>query len=355
MFWLKAVVFKGPGHVEVKHVDMPTLGPRDILLKVKAVGICGSDLHTYRTGLYAFPSQIMGHEFCGEIVNFGSEVGGIRVGQRATGFSVAYCGQCFWCQHKQFRLCPHLFENYTGYGRPGAMAEYVKIENAVVGENLFIVPPELSDEEAAMAEPLVTALYAIARTKPTAGDVAVVIGAGMIGNFIVQGVKKIPVKQIIVTEVSAAKIQWALDAGADIAINPREVPDLLSAVQSVTGIGLHHFGTGAMADVVYDTAGAEETFNDALGFVRAGGKVALVGLPESPSTVDVSQIIFKDVRIVGVLGSIIPRGLEYLARGWVKTSNLVTARFSLSEADNAFRTMMDAPQGMRGMLFPDEN
>ncbi len=350
---LKAAVFEGTGNIQIKDIAQPQIGPQDVLLKVKAVGICGSDLHTYRSGLYAFPGQIMGHEFCAEVVEIGPAVTGIGLGQRATGFSASFCGECYWCRHRQFRLCPHLFETYTGYGRAGAMAEYVKIENAVVGENLFVIPPTLSDEEGATAEPLGTALYAVARTKPSGDDVAIVIGAGMIGNLIIQVLKTIPVKQIIASEVSASRSEWARSAGADVVINPRETDDLLAAVQSVTGIGLHHFGKGGMADIVYDTAGARETFNDSLGFVRSGGTVALVGLPERPSEVNVSRIILKDIRVMGVLGSMIPRGLEYLERHAVHTSHLVTHRFSLRDADRAFKTLIEEPQAMRVMLFPD--
>ncbi|MDA8193102.1 MAG: alcohol dehydrogenase catalytic domain-containing protein [Thermaerobacter sp.] len=349
---MKAVVYVRPGEVVVQEVERPRVGPRDILIKVRAVGLCGSDLHTYRTGRYAFPSQIMGHEFCGEVAAVGPEVAGIATGQRATGFSAAYCGACYWCRRQQFRLCPHLFETYTGYGRPGAMADYVKIDEAELDRNVFLIPSELSDEQAAMAEPLGTALYALARTKPDCADSAVVIGAGPIGNLLVQALKSIPVKQVTVTEMSVERAALAKALGADYALHLREPGHALPSVQAVTGIGAYHFGSGAMADLVYDTAGAPGTFGDALEFVRAGGTVALVGLPERPSQVDVSRIIFKDVRVLGVLGSIIPQGLDYLRRGLVKTAPLVTHRFPLHEAAEAFRTMATDPAAMKVMLLP---
>src|SRR5699024_6336197 len=155
-------------------------GPRDLLLQVRAVGICGSDLHVYRKGLYgAQPGWIMGHEFCGEAAQVGDEVPDATVGGRYTGFSVQFCGECYWCQRGQQRLCPDLFEHYTGYGEPGAMAEYVLIRDAKPGQNLFAIPASLGDDAAAVAEPLGTAAYAVRRAKPADGDTVVVIGAGM--------------------------------------------------------------------------------------------------------------------------------------------------------------------------------
>ncbi|MDQ2621777.1 MAG: alcohol dehydrogenase catalytic domain-containing protein, partial [Actinomycetota bacterium] len=157
---MKAAVYKGPGEIAVEEVPVPEVGPRDVLLRVDAVGICGSDLHVYRKGMYdAEPGRIMGHEFSGTVVERGPEVTGIEIDDRATGFSVEYCGECYWCKHGQVRLCPELFDGYTGYGVPGAMAEFVVIRDAEVGANYFPVPEGLSNEVAAMAEPLGTAIY----------------------------------------------------------------------------------------------------------------------------------------------------------------------------------------------------
>ncbi len=348
---MKAAVFQAPGRIQVQEMDVPLIGENDVLLKVRVVGICGSDLHTYRTGLYAFPNQVMGHEFCGEVVDMGHGVHGITRGQRVTGFSATVCGECFWCKRQQFRLCPHLFETYTGYGMPGAMAEYVKITDAVLGTNLFVIPDELTDEDAAMAEPLGTALYAMSRTKPQEADMVMVLGAGTIGNLLMQGLKASSVNRVIVTEVSPHRADLARELGADVVINPQQSADMIETVQSLTGKGDHHFGSGGMADIVYDTAATRHTFNDAVNFVRAGGVVALVGLTEAASTVDVSRIILKDIRIVGALGSIIPRGLDYLRRGLARASPLVTHRFALEEADQAFNTLLRDPVAMKVLLL----
>ena len=138
---MKAAVYHAPGVIEVEEVEQPEVGPRDVLLRVSTVGICGSDLHVYRKGQYgAQRGRIMGHEFCGQAVEVGAEVQGVALGGRWTGYSVSYCGTCYWCRRGQVRLCPELFDNYSGFGKPGAMAEYVLIEDAKPGENLLASP-----------------------------------------------------------------------------------------------------------------------------------------------------------------------------------------------------------------------
>jgi len=348
---MKAAVYKGPKEIQLEMVDIPEVGSNDVLLKIRAVGICGSDMHTYQTGLYSFPNQIMGHEFCGEVVEKGKDVSGIQIGERFTGFTVSFCGNCYWCKRGENRLCPQLFESYSGYGKPGAMAEYLLIENAKLNENIFKIPDNLSDEVAATAEPLGTAIYTMYRTKPTPQDQVVVIGAGMIGNLIAQVMKTIPVAKVIVTEVSKTRLKMAKEMGADVVIDAA-TENILAVIQEHTGIGKHHFGEGGMADIVIDAAGAPVTLTQSLEFVRSKGTVGLIAFPEKHPTIDSSKIIQKDIRMVGIMGSIIPKGLEYLDKGLVKTEALITHRFSLDNVTDAFHTMANDPAAVKVMIKP---
>lgn len=348
---MKAAVYQRPGLIEVRDVPTPKAGPRDVLLRVRTVGICGSDLHVYRKGLYgAKPGWIMGHEFCGEAVEVGNEVRGATLGDRYTGFSVRFCGECHWCRRGQHRLCPELFEHYTGYGEPGAMAEYVLIRDAVPHQNLFAIPASLGDDAAAVAEPLGTAAYAVRRAKPADGDTIVVIGAGMIGNLLVQAVKSTVDAKVIVTEVSPQRAELALRLGADAVVDARR-PDLLDAVRNATGRGRYAFGDSGMADVVFNAAAAPPTFAQSLDFVRSKGTVVLVGLAEEPATADVSLIAYKDIRVVGVIGSAIGQGIELLEKGRVEVDPLITHRLPLTEADRAFRQAAD-PASIKVVMTP---
>jgi threonine dehydrogenase-like Zn-dependent dehydrogenase len=348
---VRAAVYQAPGVVEVQDVDDLRVGPTDVLLRVGAVGICGSDLHVYRKGQYnARPGRIMGHEFCGEAVAVGSDVHGVAIGGRWTGYSVAYCGKCYWCQRGQVRLCPELFDNYSGFGRPGAMAEYILIQDAKPGENLLAIPDELSDEVAAMAEPLGTALYALLRVKPQPGDQVIVIGAGMIGNLIVQALKALHDVKVIVTEVSPERGALARDVGADVVIDARR-DDLRDAVLEATGEGRFAFGTSGMADIVLDAAAAPPTLNQALDWVRSKGTVGLVGSAEEPAPCRTDLIVHKDIRVVGIVGSVIAAGIDLLREGRIDTDALISHRFALDEAAQAFSTAVD-PSSIKVMMYP---
>ncbi|GAA3561523.1 zinc-dependent dehydrogenase [Amycolatopsis ultiminotia] len=348
---MKAAVYQRPGLIEVKDVPTPRPGPRDVLLRVRTVGICGSDLHVYRKGHYgAQPGWIMGHEFCGEAVHIGDEVTDATVGGRYTGFSVQFCGECFWCRRGQQRLCPELFQHYTGYGAPGAMAEYVLIRDAAPARNLFAIPDSLNDEAAAVAEPLGTAAYAVRRAKPADGDTIVVIGAGMIGNLLVQAIKATVNATVIVTEVSPQRAELALRLGADQVIDARR-PDVVDAVRNATGRGRYAFGEGGMADIVFNAAAAPPTFAQSLDFVRSKGTVVLVGLAEEPATADVSLIAYKDIRLLGVMGSAISDGVDLLRKGNVRVDPLITHRLPLTDADAAFRHAAD-PASIKVVMSP---
>jgi threonine dehydrogenase-like Zn-dependent dehydrogenase len=348
---VKAAVYQSPGVIEVEEVEEPTVGPRDVLLRVSTVGICGSDLHVYRKGQYgAQHGRIMGHEFCGQAVEVGAEVQGVTPGGRWTGYTVKYCGTCYWCRRGQVRLCPELFDNYSGFGKPGAMAEYVLIEDAEPGENLLPIPDGLSDEVGAMAEPLGTALYALLRVKPQPGDTVVVIGAGMIGNLIVQALKALHDVRVIVTEVSDERAALARTVGADVVLDARR-PDLFEAVRAETGEGRYAFGISGMADIVMDAAAAPPTLNQALEFVRSKGTVGLVGSAEDPAPCRVDLITHKDIRVIGIVGSVIAAGIDLLAGERIRTDPLISHHFSLDDAADAFRVAVD-PSSIKVMIHP---
>ncbi|MGE7694009.1 zinc-dependent alcohol dehydrogenase [Lysinibacillus sp. NPDC094177] len=347
---MKAAVLYGSGDIRLKEIDIPEIGSKDILLKIRTVGICGSDLHSYKTGLYSFPEQIMGHEFCGEVVKIGVDVTDIKLGDRVTGFTVSYCGKCYWCTRKSYRLCPDLFKSYSGYGEPGAMAEYMKIQNAVLNENVFLIPDHVTDEAGALAEPIGTAAYSLLRTKPTEQDTVVIIGAGFIGNIVTQLMKNNPVAKVIVSEIMDERLKLAKNVGADVVINANKTDDILSKIQQHTGIGRHHFGEGGMADIVIDAAGGTNTLNQALTFARSKGVVGLVALPEKDVVIDSSKIIYKDLRIIGILGSMIPSGIDYLNKGAINVGSLITHTFTLDQVDEAFKTLVRDSTALKVML-----
>jgi threonine dehydrogenase-like Zn-dependent dehydrogenase len=348
---MKAAIYRGPGKLTIESVPIPKIGPSDALVKVHNCGICGSDLHSYKAGMYIEPGQIMGHEFMGTVAAVGDRVEGIAEGDRVTGFSIGICGSCYWCSRQQYILCPELFQNSTGYGLPGGFAEYVPIRNAVVGQSIHRVPDELDDETAATAEPVSVGIGAIDAAEVRPGDRVVVLGAGMIGNACMQAAKAAEAEQVAVVDVSPIRLDAAKRLGADAVFDAR-TGDALEWVKETIGVGRYHFNEGGMADVVVEAAGAPMTVQQAFEMVRSGGTIVFVGLPEEPAPIDVTKIVHKQPRIVGSLGGDFARALELLASEHIKTKELITRRFPLEEIPEAFETQMQAAEVVKVMIQP---
>lgn len=346
---MKAAVLNGPLDISVKQVPVPQTGPHDVLIKVVNCGICGSDMHSYKTGMYVEVGQIMGHEFMGLISKIGSEVTGLKIGDRVTGFSAGFCGTCEACQRQQYILCANLFRNSTGYGLAGAFAEYVKIENAEVGVNVHKLPDTIDNITGAMVEPISVGVTAAAQAHVKPGDKVVVLGAGMIGNACMQAAKSAGAAQVIVIEVSPKRLEIARMSGADDVFNAGS-GDALAWVIEKFGPGPHHYGVGGNADVVFEAAGSPVTILQSFDMVRPGGTICFVGLPEHTAAIDTTKIVHKMPMIVGSLGGDFGASIKELASGKIKAKHLVTHMFSLDEAAEAFSVQMQAGETVKVMI-----
>jgi 2-desacetyl-2-hydroxyethyl bacteriochlorophyllide A dehydrogenase len=346
---MRAAVYRGPRDLRIEEVTRARCGNSDVLIKVHACGICGSDVHSYRAGLYVSPGQVLGHEFAGEVAEVGPGVSDLQPGDRVTGFSTGVCGDCYWCTRGQYALCPRLFTNSTGYGKPGAFAEYVLVENAVPGVNIHRIPDVLADEVAATAEPVSVAVGAITAAGVQPGDSVVVLGGGMIGNACLQVAKAAGAGKAVLVEISPARLAAAEASGADAVFDARG-GDALEWVKEQVGVGPYHFNEGAMADVVIEAAGAALTIVQSFEMVRSGGTIVFVGLPEGPAPIDTTKIVHKAPRIVGSLGGDFGRSLDLLAGGQVQTAPLITHTFELADASEAFETQLRADETVKVMV-----
>jgi threonine dehydrogenase-like Zn-dependent dehydrogenase len=346
---MKAAVYHGPRNITVESVPAPEPGPADVVIKVDYCGICGSDVHSYKAGMYVNPGQVMGHEFVGRVAAAGRDVSGVREGDRVTGFAVGVCGECFWCRRGEFILCPKLFTDSTGYGRPGGFAEYVRIEDAALGQNLHLIPDGVEDRAAATTEPVSVAVGAVAAAGIGEGDSVVVLGAGMIGNACVQVARAMGAGRIGVVEVSPVRLEAARRHGADEMFDARE-GDALTWAKDVFGTGPYHFYEGAMVDVVIEAAGVDATISQSFEMVRSGGTIVFVGLPESATPIDITKIVHKQPRIVGSLGGDFAASLDLLAAGRVTTGDLVPHTFPLDAAPEAFETQLRSGETVKVMV-----
>jgi threonine dehydrogenase-like Zn-dependent dehydrogenase len=348
---MRAAIYEAPRSIRFDEVETPRMSRRDVLIRVTACGICGSDVHSYRTGLYIQDGQIMGHEFMGLVAAVGEDVKGVRPGDRVTGFSAGVCGRCRACDDAQHILCADLFENSTGYGRPGAFAEYVLIEGAVVGQNIHLLPDTLEDVIAATVEPVSVGIEAVEKSRVRPGDKVVVLGGGMIGNACLQAARAAGAEAVLI-EVSPLRIALAEESGADGVFDAR-TGDALEWVMDRFGVSRYHFGRGGSADVVFEAAGSPITIRQSLEMVRPGGTICIVGLPEEAAPIDTTKIVHKLPTIIGSLGGDFAKAITALTSETIRTRHLVSHHFGLEQSRKAFDTQLDATDSFKVMIHAE--
>jgi threonine dehydrogenase-like Zn-dependent dehydrogenase len=349
---MNAAIFHEPGAITFESIEVPDLGPRDVLVRVTACGICGSDLHTFRKGMYVEPGQVIGHEFVGTVERTGPDVADIAEGLRVAGFTIGNCGTCFWCERGEYGLCPEIFSRSIGYGRAGAFAEFVVIERAQLGLNVFEVPDSIDDLSAATIEPVAVAAGAVKAAEIGPGDKVVVLGAGLIGNVCMQIAKARGAERVVVIDINPLRVQAALDHGADAAFDARS-GDAIEWVKSELGVGRYAFNEGAMADVVIEVSGAPSAVTQSFEMVRSGGTIVFVGLPEVAAPVDTTKIVHKQPKIIGSLAGDFPGAIDLLDRKLVVTGDLVDRVRGLDEIQDAFDQATTERDIMKTVILMD--
>ena len=337
---MKAAVLHGRHDITVEDVPEPAVEPDGVIIKVRACGICGSDLHLYNHGVPA--DWIPGHELSGDIVEVGANIAGIEIGERVVAICGRGCGECYWCLRGEWLYCSRM--QLLGYGMPGAFAEYVSVPNFLPGKYAERLPESLSYEVGATAEPLSVALYAVTKAKPRPGDDVVVIGAGVIGLCTVQVLKDAGVNSVIVSGRRAGRLALAKKCGADLVVDAAS-EDALPLVQEAT--------SGKGADLVFDCAGTAGTFEQALRMVHRGGKVVLVGLYEQPFSWNPVVTVTNDIDLIGCgLRFDLPGAIRLLDSGRVDTKPLITHEFPLAEIREAFETQATAQDAVKVLVKP---
>jgi L-iditol 2-dehydrogenase len=336
---MKALVLKDYKHFAYEEVPRPEVGPEEVLIAVKACGICGSDVHGMdgSTGRRR-PPIIMGHEAAGVIAEVGRAVDGWAPGDRVTLDSTIYCGECDFCRGGQVNLCDRrrvLGVSCEDYRQNGAFAEWVAVPQRI----LYRLPEGLAFEHAALVEPFSIALHAIGRAGVTVNDTAVVVGAGMIGLALMQGLARAGCGQIIAVDIAKDRLTLASSLGATRVIN--------SANENGVG-AIFELTKGRGADLVFEAVGVTATVDLALRSARKGGTVVLVG-NVAPKIDFPLQIAVT--RELAVLGSCASRGeypacLDMLARGHLQAAPLLSAKAPLEEGAAWFERLYKKEQGL---------
>jgi (R,R)-butanediol dehydrogenase / meso-butanediol dehydrogenase / diacetyl reductase len=341
---MRAGVFRGVRHVPIEDVADPRPGAADIVLDVKACGICGSDLHTYVAAQLAQEGQVMGHEFAGEVVEVGAAVVGIAVGDRVTGLPIQPCGACRRCREGSGHLCEVWTQRSIGYGLPGGFAERLRIPDAVLDDNVHRLPDELTFEDGALVEPLAVAVHAVGRTQPAPDDVAVVLGLGTIGLQVAQVLLARGVARVIGADLSPLRRSVAERLGVTAVAGDGDVG---AAIAAAAG--------GREVDVVFEATGAPQLVQSAMELVRAGGTVIVIALYERRADIEPTLMVQKELTVRGsaiYTPAEFHEAIELLASGRAQAQPLITQRHALEDLGAAFEAQLDKDAAIKVMVSP---
>lgn len=313
----------GPGQTSVVEVPVPVVGPADVLVKIRACGICGSDaMYIAIGGLPGREGRTpLGHEPAGEIVAVGGDVLGVSVGDHVVVNPMAAPSGII-----------------GSGGATGGMADYLLVENAVVGTSLAIVPDHIPFEVAALNEPMAVARHAVNRTQPKPGDKVVIFGAGPIGlgaaiSYMAQGVE-----HIVVVDVIASRLEKALQIGVDAVVNSAE-EDLVERLVALHGEGPARRGVRKSASDIYlDATGAAPVVRAILGAAKHGATLGIVGVHKKPVEVDFGDLLGSELTIVLSMGypTEIFEVTQDIIANWQKYAVIVSDVFPFADVQRAF-------------------
>jgi L-iditol 2-dehydrogenase len=336
---------KGKGEIEMRHMPVPQAGEDAVLVRVRAAGICGSDLKILRDEHPYFPPVVLGHEFSGEIVDKGRGVEGWSVGDRVVPEVHGYvCGRCRYCLSGKRHVCPS--KRALGWGMDGGFAEYVKVPAWL----LHRIPEGISYEEAALSEPMAIVVHGMlerARIEPE--DFVVILGCGPLGLLALQMARAEGASCVVITgtdEDEKTRLRMALDLGVDYAVNVQRT-DPVELVMQKTG------GTGA--DLVVDLSGSPSAIRQGLEMVRIDGRFLAIGIP-APQEVSIpwKDLIFRVPQVIFHFSSCYTsweRTLSLIASGKVRTRPLISKVLDLSEWREGMR-MTESREAVKVLLTP---
>jgi L-iditol 2-dehydrogenase len=343
---MKALLLSEYSRLEVADLPRPVVGLGEVLVRVAACGICGSDVHGYDgSSGRRIPPLVMGHEAAGVIAEVGESVSGFAVGDRVTFDSTVYCGACDFCLAGEINLCDNrqvVGVSTPDFRRAGAFAEYVTVPERIV----YKLPDELSFAEAAMLEAVSVALHAVVVSQIKGGESALVIGAGMIGLLILQAAKAAGCGRVLVADVDATRLKLAEEAGADATI-------LASGSAMVDEVLRETNGRGV--DLVLEAVGRDETVSAAVDAVRKGGTVTLVGNITPQVGLPLQKVVSRQIRLQGSCASAgeYPQAIELVSSGKIRVTPLITAIAPLSDGAQWFERLHSRePNLMKIVLDP---
>jgi len=328
---MKAVVFKGARNLAVENVPDPVAGPHEVLVKVKNVGICGSDLHYYIHGLLP-QGYIMGHEVTGTVAGVGSAVSGWNEGDRVWVCPGGPCGQCKACLDGDIEACQNILSIGIGV-LPGGFAEYVVAPATMV----LPLPEDVGMRKGTLVDPLGCAHHAVDLSEIVPGQSALVMGAGPIGLFVVQYLKSLGIEPVILSEPLARRAALGSELGADLVLNPAQ-GSIDEQCRNLTG--------GEGPDVVFECVGIPDTLHDSVALVRAKGKVVWVGICMEeisfvPAIWSLKRISIQFIMGIGNKPQDAERYLKFIQERQADVGKVISKIICLDEVPQAFQRLVE--------------
>ena len=339
---MRALVVDEPNVFSVRDVDRPVPGPHEVLCKVRAIAICGTDPHIIQGHYPGFWPQdwplIPGHEWCGEVVELGPGAAdfGWETGTRVAGTSHAACGFCRKCVEGRYNVCERFGDlrvhQQYGHNVNGAYAEYVV--HSI--RSVFAVPESLSDEEAAMLDPAAIALHTVKRGGHQPGDTVVVVGPGVMGLLVAEFARATGAGRVIVVG-RGARLEKAASLGHETV--DFTAGDSVAAVQEMTG--------GFGAEVALECSGDAAALGQCCELVRKGGRVAVIGIPMEAARIPLQRVVLDEIEVVGVRAAAgeMPQAIALVAAGSIRLRELITHRFGLEDFADAYATFTERRDG----------
>jgi L-iditol 2-dehydrogenase len=341
---MKALVLKEYRRFALEDFAVPELQPDEVLVRVRACGICGSDVHGMDgSSGRRIPPLVMGHEAAGEIAEIGSGVTGGKTGDRVTFDSTVYCGECWFCQCGRVNLCDNrrvLGVSCGEYRRHGAFAEFVAVPQRI----LYRLPDSLSFEQAAMVEAVSVAVHAVKRTPLAPDAVALVVGTGMIGLLVVQVLRAMNCPTVIAIDLEENKLTLAKKLGATHTIKADDaaLPEKIRALSGGRGV-----------DAAFEVVGLPATVKTAIESVRKGGSITLVGNLKPQAELPLQAVVTRELTLIGTCASAgeYPECLALIAGGKVNVTEFISATPPLAEGAQWFERLYAGEKGLMKVLL----
>lgn len=337
---MKAAIFEGEGVLTVKDIPMPEIRrPDDVIIKVEAASICGSDIHGLAVppGQYMKPGIIYGHEFCGTVEQMGEEVTGFTLGERVAVNPRVRCGTCYECTHNKGDLCSN--SDHYGQLADGGFAEYAL---ASAGQ-LYHVDQSISPDLVAQTEPLACVVSALGKVKPSPVDYVILYGAGPIGLTFIRTLKLFGVTNLIVTAKGEERVQEAKNCGANIVVDIQKenIEDVVKSKWPYK------------ADLIIDAVGRGNILPEAQKLINPQGRILLFGLDNNArSEIAPGAFVLDEISLVGALGKDFPGAIELLRNKELGLEKFITHRLTLDHIHEGIEAMR-SKKACRVLVYPN--